>query len=279
MVTVNAPYGYPQTPFSAWPSLPFAGAAPGLMAPPSLQPTAQSPEQLFLQDLFLRGGGGAQPLVGSTSSLQALLVHELLQMLVDYFAQYFTPGQTGRDLGSLGASSNPQRSAPGSWGAGGGGGSGSGSGGASPSGSVGTPSSTGTTPVPGNLPTGRGTVGDFLQAALAQKGDRYRFGAETNLNDANPDTFDCSELVQWAAHQAGVNIADGSWNQKAACKPLSVEEAMRTPGALLFKPGHVAISLGDGRTIEAMGTKWGVVVANARGRFTSGGLIPGMQYG
>lgn len=271
MVMVNAPHGYSPTSFSAWPSLPFAGAAPGLMAPPN----TRSPEQLFLEDLFLPAGGAAQPILGSTPSLQALLVHELLQMLVDYFAQYFSPGQTGRDLGSFGTSSNPQRTAPGSWGAGAGGNRGGGSSG----GSVGTPSSTGSTPVPGNLPTGRGTVGDFLQAALAQKGDRYRFGAETDLNDANPDTFDCSELVQWAAHQAGVNIADGSWNQKAACKPLSVEEAMRTPGALLFKPGHVAISLGDGRTIEAMGTKWGVVVADARGRFTSGGLIPGMQYG
>lgn len=278
MVLVNGPYGYSPTSYSAWPNLPFAGAAPGLMTPSS-SPITPSPEQRFLQDLFLPSGATTQPFLGSSSALQALLVHELLQMLVEYFAQYFTPGQTGRDLGSMGASPTAQRVAPGSWGAGGGGSGGGGGGGGSPSGSVGTPSGTGSTPVPANVPTGRGTVGDFLQAALAQKGDRYRFGAETNLNDANPDTFDCSELVQWAAHQAGVNIADGSWNQKAACKPLSVEEALRTPGALLFKPGHVAISLGDGRTIEAMGTKWGVVVANGRGRFTSGGLIPGMQYG
>jgi cell wall-associated NlpC family hydrolase len=47
-----------------------------------------------------------------------------------------------------------------------------------------------------------------VQTALAQIGDRYVFGAETNLSDANPDTFDCSELVQWAAHQAGVTVLD-----------------------------------------------------------------------
>jgi len=128
-------------------------------------------------------------------------------------------------------------------------------------------------------PTGRGTSGDFLNAALAQNGDRYVFGAETNLNDANPNTFDCSELVQWAAHQAGVSIPDGSANQRAASIPISVEEAIRTPGALLFRDGHVAISLGDGRTIEAKGSRYGVGIFDARGRFTSGGLIPGMSYG
>ena len=135
---------------------------------------------------------------------------------------------------------------------------------------------------PSSAPTGRGTSGDFLQAALAQNGDRYVFGAETRLNDSNPHTFDCSELVQWAAHQAGVTIPDGSANQLAHVRQhgtqISVEEALRTPGALLFRPGHVAISLGDGRTIEARGRNYGVGVFNARGRFTSAGLIPGMRY-
>ncbi len=133
-----------------------------------------------------------------------------------------------------------------------------------------------------NMPTGNGTAGNFLQHALAQQGDRYVFGAETNLNDANPDTFDCSELVQWAAARAGVNIPDGSANQEAWVRrhgtQMSVEQALRTPGALLFRRGHVAISLGDGRTIEAKGSRHGVGVFNGRGRFTSAGLVPGMRY-
>jgi len=127
-----------------------------------------------------------------------------------------------------------------------------------------------------------GRASDFVQAALAQDGDRYVYGAETNLNDPDPDTFDCSELVQWAAHQAGVSFVDGSSNQLQACRnagrEISVEEAIRTPGALLFRPGHVAISLGDGRTIEAKGSAYGVGIFNAAGRFTTGGLIPGMEY-
>lgn len=136
--------------------------------------------------------------------------------------------------------------------------------------------------LPGNMPAGRGTSGDFLRAALAQNGDRYVYGAETRLDDANPDTFDCSELVQWSAAQAGVEIPDGSANQRAWVRrngtEISVEQALRTPGALLFRDGHVAISLGDGRTIEAKGSRYGVGVFNARGRFTSAGLVPGMSY-
>ena len=58
-----------------------------------------------------------------------------------------------------------------------------------------------------------------------------------------------------------------------------VEQALRTPGALLFRPGHVAISLGDGRTIEAKGSKYGVGIFSAHNRgWTTGGLIPGMRY-
>jgi peptidoglycan hydrolase-like protein with peptidoglycan-binding domain len=141
------------------------------------------------------------------------------------------------------------------------------------------------TPGPGPAPSpgGQGTAAAFVQKALAQNGDRYVFGAETNLNDPNPNTFDCSELVQWAAHQVGVSIPDGTMNQlphiQRAGKAISVEEALRTPGALLFRPGHVAISLGDGRTIEAKGSRYGVGIFSAHNRgWTTGGLIPGMRY-
>jgi cell wall-associated NlpC family hydrolase len=130
---------------------------------------------------------------------------------------------------------------------------------------------------------GRGTAEAFVQKALAQNGDRYIFGAEANLNDPNPSAFDCSELVQWAAHQVGVTIPDGTMNQlphiQRAGKAISVDQALRTKGALLFRPGHVAISLGDGRTIEAKGSKYGVGIFSAHGRgWTTGGLIPGMKY-
>ncbi|QRN97395.1 peptidoglycan-binding protein [Archangium violaceum] len=127
------------------------------------------------------------------------------------------------------------------------------------------------------------TAEAFVQMALSQAGDRYVFGAEVRLDDPNPEEFDCSELVQWAAHQVGVSIPDGTMNQlphiQRAGKEISVERAFRTRGALLFRPGHVAISLGDGRTIEAKGSQYGVGVFSAHGRkWTTGGLIPGLMY-
>jgi hypothetical protein len=144
------------------------------------------------------------------------------------------------------------------------------------------PSSNGAACVPGSVPTGQGTSGDFLRAALSQNGDRYIFGAETRMNDPNPSAFDCSELVQWAGGRAGLDIPDGANNQRDWCRrngtQISVEEALRTPGALLFRDGHVAISLGDGRTIEARGRNYGVGVFDGSGRFTSAGLVPGMSY-
>jgi hypothetical protein len=128
-----------------------------------------------------------------------------------------------------------------------------------------------------------GTAEAFVQRALAQVGDEYIFGAEANLNDPNPKAFDCSELVQWAAHQVGVSIPDGTMNQlphiRRAGMTISVDEAVRTRGALLFAPGHVAISLGNGQTIEARGRRHGVNIFSTRNRgWTIGGRIPGMRY-
>src|SRR5262245_50295754 len=104
----------------------------------------------------------------------------------------------------------------------------------------------------------------FIDVAKAQQGDPYKFGAETNLKDPNPTAFDSSELVEWAAHQAGFEgMPDGSWNQyrylHSQGTSMTVDEALHTKGALVFgfssdplasadRPAHayVGISLGDG---------------------------------
>ncbi|MFI7545692.1 peptidoglycan-binding protein [Actinoplanes sp. NPDC049599] len=128
----------------------------------------------------------------------------------------------------------------------------------------------------------------FAKIALTQQGDPYVFGSEAEFDDPNPDSFDCSELVEWAAARCGVTFVDGAQNQRDACrradKLISVERARKTRGALLFRidegpsNDHVAISLGNGRTIEARGRKYGVnkFPADKRG-WTHGGLVPGLH--
>jgi hypothetical protein len=126
---------------------------------------------------------------------------------------------------------------------------------------------------------GDGQIDRFVALALQQAGKTYRFGAEASPSDPNPRAFDCSELVEWCAARVGINpkVPDGSAAQKAHCKPISVQQGINTKGALLFIPGHVAISLGNGKTIEAMSPTSGIRQGNVAGRFKSAGLIPGAQ--
>jgi cell wall-associated NlpC family hydrolase len=138
----------------------------------------------------------------------------------------------------------------------------------------------------------------FLDIALQQKGKPYIYGAHTQPTDANPPAFDCSELTKWAAARAGVTIPDGATAQylqiRDQGRTMSVDEALRTPGALLFHfghepknlgdipaDGHVAISVGDGvHTIEARGRKYGTGIFEATGSragfFNRAGMIAGM---
>lgn len=134
------------------------------------------------------------------------------------------------------------------------------------------------TAVLGSSSTAKGTAAAFVSVALAQAGDRYVYGAEAKATDPNPDAFDCSELVEWAAARVGVKFPDGTDAQLKAVKRINVDQALRIRGALLFHPGHVAISLGDGRTIEAAGRKYGVRSMSAGNRFTAAGLIPSLRY-
>jgi cell wall-associated NlpC family hydrolase len=126
--------------------------------------------------------------------------------------------------------------------------------------------------------------------AMTQTGDPYIFGTEVNLTDPNPDAFDCSELVQWVCAQLGVKPAmpDGAIYQRDHCRNhgtlITLAEAVKTPGALLFRisssGNHVAISMGNGATIEARGSAYGVGSWSAtRSGFTHAGLIPGVSYG
>jgi cell wall-associated NlpC family hydrolase len=136
----------------------------------------------------------------------------------------------------------------------------------------------------------------FLKVAKAQIGDRYVFGAEVKLNDPDPSVFDCSEFTQWAAYQAGAKIPDGATAQYLQFKEkgllIDPEKAKDTPGALLFsfdrepRPGdgrtpgaHVAISLGNGKVVEAANPRVGVRESTAGHRFEYAAVVPGISDG
>ena len=140
-------------------------------------------------------------------------------------------------------------------------------------------------------------IEDVLLWSIAQSGDRYVFGAEASPAVGDPEKFDCSELVEWSCARAGVKpvMPDGAVNQYSHCRAhrtiISVGEAKFTRGALLFTgPGfaggatgrkaihHVGFSLGDGTTIEARGTKWGVGTWLIGNRFDFAARIPGVSY-
>lgn len=147
--------------------------------------------------------------------------------------------------------------------------------------------------------TADGALQRFLNAALAQQGVRYEFGAEVAESEANPAAFDSSELVQWSALKAGVAMADGSWIQYLALEgcggDVAVPEALATPGALVFgfpaepiaggeRPAgsFVAISLGDGRVIDVAAPEVTVRTAEemqASRSLTHAALIPDLGMG
>ena len=146
----------------------------------------------------------------------------------------------------------------------------------------------------------------ILSVALAQQGKRYRFGAQPSSSDANPAEFDCASFIKWCCDRNGVAPAmePGTYYQHILCinngTTMSADEGVTTRGALLFNHrdlagnpktptnpvnasafgrAHVAFSLGDGRTMEAMGTAYGVRIASTAGRgWTAAARVPGVDY-
>ena len=136
---------------------------------------------------------------------------------------------------------------------------------------------------------------DFLHQAEAQNGEQYIYGANADFNNPHPKAFDCSDLVQWATHRVGISMPRTASEQYEFLRKgghmIPVEQAVHTPGALLFNfssnpddgqpaHGHVAISLGNGKTMEALGPQYGVGSWNANTtRFNYAAVIPGLSPG
>jgi len=153
----------------------------------------------------------------------------------------------------------------------------------------GMPGSMATTP---NAPAPSGTAQNFLQIALTQQGKKYVYGADPPPSNTDPAAFDCEGLTRWAAARLGIDIPMGATFQYRFLEQhgttMPVEQALHTPGALLFHfgsdpnkgvppDGHVGISVGDGvHVMEAKGHAYGTNVFADASHFNYAGMIPGM---
>lgn len=138
----------------------------------------------------------------------------------------------------------------------------------------------------------------MVDLALPHVGERYVYGSVVPYNDPNyRGPWDCAEFISWLAYQStgrlygamattnGANAYTGTWQrdvQNSTVQSVSVDTAIRTRGAILLRypgsgvDGHIALSLGNGQTVEAQSTATGVVIGKATGRSWSVGvIIPG----
>ena len=147
------------------------------------------------------------------------------------------------------------------------------------------------------------TGDDILWLARAHLREDYVLGSLAPKNNPNwHGPWDCAEFASWLTFQvasvlygceddsgnpATANAYTGYWSRDADTKgrKISIDQAASTPGAAILRvpqagaTGHIVISDGKGRTIEAHSSKKGVIeysLANRRWDF--GILVPGIEY-
>jgi len=138
---------------------------------------------------------------------------------------------------------------------------------------------------------------DVLPFAKSYIGSKYVFGIMVPKHVPNyKGAFDCAEFVAYCiGQQLGVfgygtrndDAYTGFFGNDAESKGIiiPVTQAAKIPGAILLrKPkggaiGHIVFSQGNGKTIEAHSTKYGVIESVVDGRrWDYGILLPGIAY-
>ena len=108
----------------------------------------------------------------------------------------------------------------------------------------------------GFVPDYNQSAGEIIvSAAYSQIGVPYVWGGSTPYVG-----LDCSGLVQWCYRQAGISIPRTSGEIRARGTVVSDPQ----PGDICWKPGHVAIYIGNGQMIEAPKPGLSVRVASVR---------------
>ncbi len=105
--------------------------------------------------------------------------------------------------------------------------------------------------------------GDIIEFALQFQGYPYVWGAK------GPNSFDCSGFVLYCYNHFGISVPSCTADYRSSTKEIPWEEIQ--PGDILIRfagegghqTGHAGIYMGDGQTIEAMGSQYGVCIGNA----------------
>jgi len=85
-----------------------------------------------------------------------------------------------------------------------------------------------------------------VNAALTRLGAPYAWAA------AGPDAFDCSGLVVWAFHQAGLTLPHSSQALASGGQPVPLDQMQPGDVIILFPDAsHAGIYAGDGRMVHA----------------------------
>ena len=96
--------------------------------------------------------------------------------------------------------------------------------------------------------------------------------------------YDCSGLTMKVHADNGVKLPHGSNSQYKVCRGFTGPAEDAPTGALVFKVRnvtdrhHVGVHVGEGKVVEAQGTKTGVIVSDLSS-WDEYGLLPEVDYG
>lgn len=113
--------------------------------------------------------------------------------------------------------------------------------------------------------TSRGDANAMLtEAARIANNDSYTYA----YGASGPYSYDCSGFTQHLySTYLGINLPRTANEQASYMSAYRIPVSQAQPGDLLWHDNHVAIYYGNGQSIEAMGTQWGICFGNSS-RFT-----------
>ena len=110
-------------------------------------------------------------------------------------------------------------------------------------------------PKPEPAPIVSSTSGQaILNLGLSYIGVPYVWGHRT------PAGWDCLGFVSWIYTQSGIPLSNSYASVLSAGRQVPYSQAR--PGDILYWPGHVAISLGNGQNVGAWNESWGTRVGD-----------------